>query len=388
MKVNAKTVFDLIKYCLFDEKKRELSYSFTEEDIKALYTFSKAHEVCHIVGLSLKKLGLLSEDEFSKKFSSEIELALFRYLKLAEAFREMKAIFQREKIPFIPLKGTILREYYPEPYLRTSSDIDIFIRKEDLDRAVKAFTDTCGYKVVIIGDEHDVSLMTPSGMHLELHYRLIEKMPEAEKILENIWDIAVKDEENEYFYRMSAEYFMLYHMVHMARHFIYGGVGLRPILDLYFIKNKMDIDLEKAYDLLKKAELYTFTKEAEHLFDVWFNDAEHTELSKEVHKYILLSGVYGNLENAAVTAQIKNGGKFKTVFKRIFMPYKELKTAYPVLIKYPVLTPFYQIRRWLRLIFFSRKKVKIEMQKNAGITDDRKEKFSQMLSSLDLKISK
>ena len=388
MKVNVKTAFDLIKYCLFDEEKRELSYSFTAEDIKALYNFSKAHEVCHVVGLSLKSLGLLSEDEYSKKLSSEIELAMFRYLKLTEAYEEMKSVFQREKIPFIPLKGTVLREYYPEPYLRTSSDIDIFIHKEDLDRAVKTFTDTCGYKIIIIGDEHDVSLMTPSGVHLELHYRLIEKMPEAEKILDNIWDAALKDSENEYLYHMSGEYFMLYHMVHMARHFIYGGVGLRPVLDLYFIKNKMEVDLEKAYELLKKAELYTFTKEAEHLFDVWFNGAEHTELSKEVHKYILLSGVYGNLDNAVVTAQIKSGGKFKVILKRIFMPYRELKTAYPILKKYPVLTPFYQIRRWLRLIFFSRKNVKLEMQKSSGVTEERKEKFSQMLSSLDLKISK
>ncbi len=386
MKANVRIAFDLIKYCLFDETKRELSYTFDSEDLKALYTFSKAHEICHIVGLSLKNAGLLSDDEYSKKFSSEIDLAMFRYLKLSEAFSEMKGVFEREKIPFIPLKGTVLREYYPKAYLRTSSDIDIFIRKEDLERAVKAFTETCGYKTVIIGDEHDVSLVTPEGMHLELHYKLIEKMPEAEKLLENVWDIAFKDLESEYLYHLPSEYFMLYHMVHMARHFIYGGVGVRPILDLYFIKNKMDTDLEKAYKLLKEASLYTFTRETEQLFDIWFNGKAHTELSLELQKYILFSGVYGTLDNIAVVEQLKNGGRFKSILKRIFMPYKELKNAYPVLVKYPFLTPLYQIKRWIRLIFFSRKRVKHEITLKSGVTDESVEKFGKMLKNLDLKI--
>ncbi len=386
MRANVKTVFDLIKYCLFEETKRELPYAFNVEDLKALYSFSKAHDVCHIVGLSLKNAGLLSEDEYSKNFSSETYLALFRYVKLSEAFSEMKVVLEREKIPFIPLKGTVLREFYPQPYLRTSSDIDIFIHKEHLDRAVKAFTDTCGYKTVIIGDEHDVSLITPSGMHLELHYRLIEKMPEAEKVLEKVWDVAVKDKESDFLYHLPSEYFMLYHMAHMARHFIYGGVGIKPIIDLYFIKNKMDTDLEKAYKILKEAGLYTFTKETEHLFDVWFNDGEHTELSKEIQKYILFSGVYGSLDNIAMVDQIKNGGRFKAVLKRIFLPYAELKITYPILVKYPVLTPFYQIKRWLRLLFFSRKRVKHEMSLKAGVTDESIDKFNKMLTSLDLKI--
>lgn len=388
MKAGVQIFLDLIKYSLFEKTKLMLSYDLTEEDIKALYGFSKSHDIGAIVGCALKENGKLSDSEYSKKFLAEIELATYRYLQLSVAFKEISEVLEKEKIPFLPLKGTVLRKYYPDPSLRTSSDIDVFIRKEDLDRAVKVFTEAYSYKVIIIGDEHDVSLMTPSGVHLELHYRLIEKMRKSEKILENIWEYAVKTEGSEYHYRMPSEYFLFYHVVHMARHFIYGGIGIKPVIDIFFIKNGMNVDNEKAYDLLKKAELYTFTREIENLFDVWFNGKEHTALSKELHKYILLSGTYGNFNNFAVVSQIQNGGKIKTVLKRIFLPYSELKTFYPILVKHPILTPIYQIRRWIRILFFSRKKVKQEISSNLSVTSERAEKFGNMLHSLDLKIEK
>ena len=386
MKANVSIMLDLIKYCLFDKEKPLLSYGFSGEDIKCLYTFSKSHDISAIVGLPLKDAGLLSDDEYSRKFLSEIELSTYRYLQLSAAFTEISEVLEKEKIPFLPLKGTVLRKYYPDPSLRTSSDIDVLIRKEDIHRAVKTFTEGYGYKTVIIGDEHDVSLMTPSGVHLELHYKLIEKMPKAEKILDNVWNFAVKNKGSEYQYHLPSEYFLFYHIVHMARHFIYGGIGVKPVIDLYFIKNGMGVDLEKAYEILKKAELYTFTKEIEYLFDVWFSGAPHTEISKEIHRYIMLSGTYGTLNNAIVTSQIKNGGKFKTLLKRIFLPYNDLKTFYPILVKHPILYPFYQVKRWFRILLFSRKRVKTEVSQSIAVTDERTEKFSDMLRALNLKI--
>ena len=388
MKVNIQEILDLIKYCLFTpDEKPCFPKKIDSEFLSTVFKFSKAHDVAHIVGLSLKKLGLLSDDEISEKFNKEIDIAMYRYLQISAAFSEIKNVLEDEKIPYIPLKGAVLRNYYPQPFLRTSSDIDILIKKDDIKKAENVFTKKYKYKVVIIGNSHDVSFMTPGGVHLELHFRLIEQMPKAEKILENIWDIAEKDGESLYCYRMPNEYFLFYHITHMARHFIYGGIGIKPVIDLYFI-DKMGVDTDKAEKILKEAGLLTFTKEIKHLFDVWWNGAEQTELSKQIHRYILLSGTYGNFENYSVASQIVNGGKFKTLLKKIFLPYNDLKTFYPVLVKYPILTPLYQIRRWFRIFFFGRKSAKSKFISAKNVTDDQTVMFKKFLNSLELKIGK
>ena len=385
MDVTAQTVFDLIKYCLYDkDTEPEFLSELNEDNLKSLFNFSKAHDAAHIIGAALKNAGRLADSEYSEKFIKEIDLATYRYFKLNKAFTEIKSVLDREKIDYIPLKGTVLRKYYPEPYLRTSSDIDIFIHTEDVDRAVKAFTETCGYKTVIIGDEHDVSLLTPDGVNLELHYRFVDNLPKAETVLNNVWNVALRDNENSYSYSMPPEYFWLYHTVHIAKHFITGGIGIKPIVDIYFIKNKMNPDTEKVNKLLNDAGLFVFSKEIERIFDIWFNGEKHSELSLKLHKYILLSGTYGTLSHFAVNTRIKDGSKFKTVMRRIFMPYSELKTYYPILSKHPILTPFYQIRRWLRIIFFSRKKVQAEIGHNLRLTDEKTNEFRETLKSLEL----
>ena len=34
---------------------------------------------------------------------------------------------KKVQIPFLPLKGSVIRQYYPEPWMRTSCDIDILV---------------------------------------------------------------------------------------------------------------------------------------------------------------------------------------------------------------------------------------------------------------------
>ncbi|MBO4954226.1 MAG: nucleotidyltransferase family protein, partial [Clostridia bacterium] len=36
-------------------------------------------------------------------------------------------------IDFMPLKGAVIRQYYPEPWMRTSCDIDIHVKKDRLE---------------------------------------------------------------------------------------------------------------------------------------------------------------------------------------------------------------------------------------------------------------
>lgn len=70
----------------------------------------------------------------------------------------------------IPLKGAVLRYIYPAPELRTSSDIDVLVKEEDLESAVAAIENATDFKMLRKA-YHDISMVN-SQVHLELHFTI------------------------------------------------------------------------------------------------------------------------------------------------------------------------------------------------------------------------
>ena len=89
-------------------------------------------------------------------------------------------------------------------------------------------------------------------MHLELHHTLLEDAynPNAAQILENVWADATPKNGYEYLLELSNEMFYFYHIVHMAKHFINGGCGIKPFLDIIVIENNMCLNPVKCNELL------------------------------------------------------------------------------------------------------------------------------------------
>ena len=48
-------------------------------------------------------------------------IAIYRYEKINYELNRLRSALNEAQIPFIPLKGSVLRQYYPEPWMRTSS---------------------------------------------------------------------------------------------------------------------------------------------------------------------------------------------------------------------------------------------------------------------------
>lgn len=126
----------------------------------------------------------------------------------------------------MPLKGAIIRDYYPSPELRTSCDIDILVPSDYLDSAIDCLVSECNYTFER-RYSHDVSLFSPSKVHLELHFNLIENNEKISNVLNNIWNTSTLDKDSNFRYIMSTEFFVVYHIAHMAEHFIHGGCGVR-----------------------------------------------------------------------------------------------------------------------------------------------------------------
>ncbi len=356
--------------------------------IKALYETSKAHDLAHLIADALFKNKLLDKaSPAGKAFLKQLQTAVFRYEQIAYELKSVCEVLEEKKIPHMPLKGSVIRSLYPQPWMRTSCDIDIYVQESELDAATNALVEKLGYRNEGKGG-HDVQMFAPSDVHLELHYDLIEdsRYPQFQKALSKIWENAVPVKENGYTYKMKDKHFYFYHIAHAAKHFKGGGCGIRPFIDLWYLEKSLPYDKEKTNELLQDCGLLKFTQTAKKLAKVWFEGEEHDELSKEVASFVLSGGTYGVIENRVAVQTSK--GRFSYFLYRVFPPYRELKNQYLVLRKHPVLYPFYIVRRWFNLLFVkgraknSLREFSVAMDKSKDKAEEKRVK--NLLKNLDL----
>ena len=324
----------------------------TPEALEGVYELAGKHDLTHLVGQALSKQKLPESDALTKCKKAAMG-AFVRYVQQNHEYTRICKVLEKAGIPFVPLKGSVLRDYFPEPWMRTSCDADILVKEEILDTAVALLTEKLGYRAGKKSD-HDISLYAASGTHLELHYDTIQERYEVNgcrEVLAKIWDHAAPKKEGSCHLWLTDEMFYFYHMAHMAKHFAVGGCGVRAFLDIWVMNHKMTFDREKRYKLLEEGGLLQFAKAAESVSQVWFAGADPTQMDIAVSDYILRASLYGDKANRAALGQAKSGGKLKYLLtQRVFMPYAFLKDEYPVLKKHKWLTPYYQVVRWGRML--------------------------------------
>ena len=322
---------------------------FSKEFLTELMRLSKRHDVAHLVALGLKNNGLLTKDD--TEIENEILRAVFRYERLNHDYKKLCSALEAAEIPFIPLKGSVLRAYYPEPWMRTSCDIDVLVHREDLERAISCLTDVLKYTEHEKGT-HDVSFFSPLKNHVELHFDLVEEgtANNAIEILCSVWDDVSLHGDSEYWCEMSDAFFYFYHIAHMAKHFELGGCGVRPFIDLYILEHMELADRVERDKLLERGGLLKFARAARELSLVWLEGKEYDGLSLKMQNFLLHGGAYGSFDNRVALHQKKKGGRIGYMLSRAFIPYERLVRYYPVLEKHRWLMPFMQVRRWFMLL--------------------------------------
>lgn len=382
----SKVMFVLLRSAVYGDLLSSEEISLYSPDILPKITLlAQKHDVIHLIVFALKKNGLF--DEGNKNLESKILLAVYRLEKLNYELTKLCAALEQAEIPFIPLKGSVLRQYYPEPWMRTSCDIDVLVHEEDLQRVVSYLSDNLGYRRES-QNSHDISMFSQGGVHIEVHFDLVEdgKVNSATAVLKKIWNVAVKHDMCNCQYEIPDEMFYFYHIAHMAKHFVgTGGCGIRPFLDIWVLNHRIDFNREKREKLLSDGGLSVFAKQAELLSEVWFGNAEHTEITKQMERYILRGGVYGTTTNRVAVQQQKQGGKVKYALSKIFIPYDVIKFHYPILQKHRWLTPIMEVRRWGKLIFCGHLKRTVnELKYNSTISDDAAAEAKTLLKNVGL----
>ena len=363
-----------------------LGKTFTEtlslEEIKEIYSLSKAHDLAHIAGDALLRAGLL-QGEAAKAFQKWQYLALYRYQRVTYELSELRRVFSAEKIPFMPLKGTVLREHYPDPAMRTSVDIDILVQPEHLDKVKAVLIESLSYRFDVEAG-HDISFFSPSELHVEIHFALCDDNDTRTIALGDPWKNCRLKDGSDYEYEMSNEFFYAYAMAHAAKHFYIGGCGIRPFMDMVVMRSKMPCDEEKLMKLYEQTGLSAFATYAERLCDYWFFEAQADETLLSMEEYLLAGGAFGTLEGYVASIQGDKGGAYY-FWRKVFLPYQSMKKQFPVLDKCPILLPFCHVVRWFAIVFSSRrKKAAAQMKASQSLGSEKTKQIVELQKKLKL----
>lgn len=355
--------------------------SISSHELEVLFTASRAHDVAHLVGYSLDKSGLLDDSEISQSFKKQVYLSIYRQQLLDHETEKICSVLESEGIDHLALKGARMRSLYPQPWMRTSCDIDILIKEGDLEKAIDSLVEKLKYSKGKM-NYHDISLFSESGVHLELHFNIRENMKTIDPTLDKVWENSCLTEGTKHRYEQSTEFFIFHNVAHMSYHFTHGGCGIRPFIDLYLIKNKLSFNEDNLRILLHECGLERFYESILELSEVWLGEQEHTEITNQMEDYILRGGVYGSFENGVSAQQEINGGKLRHVMSKVFIPVDVLKVQFPIIEKHRYLTPVMQVARWFKVIFNGR--AFREINCGAGIGKEQSQITKNLLVSIGL----
>ncbi len=346
---------------LTDEEKAEL----TEDVLPELFKLADRHDLAHIIAGYVTGHEVVKSDKLLKKIKQNEIKSVFRNEQMKYTLNLIGETFEKQGIVYIPLKGSVLKEYYPKDGMRSSCDIDVLVKENDIEASVKALQNQ-GFKV-LKRQFHDVSLLSQSGILLELHFNVQENHEALDSVLKDVWEYAKL--EVGYRYTFSDEFFVFHILSHMAHHFMGGGCGVRSLMDLWVMKHKMGLDYLKAENLLKKAGIFKFAEQVSRLSDVCFGNTPHDKYTKSMLSFIINGGVFGNVENKAKYDKTHGETSAKYVLRRVFPSREVLQKRYTVLEKAPFFLPVFWIIRIAKNIFKGNTERYIVEAKSYGSAD-------------------
>ncbi len=338
-------------------------------DLDLLYKAAKQHLLTAVVGYALESAGIHDHAFLQAKAKA------LRKLGLMDA--EMTVLFEKMEqagIWYMPLKGTVLKDYYPAYGLRQMADHDILFDAKRADD-VKAIMTEMGFISENFGaGNHDCYYKKPV-CNFEMHRSLFGKGHET-KMQEYYSDIKARlipDEGSKYGYHFSPEDFYIYMIAHEYKHYSAGGTGLRSLLDTYVYLQKNRLNMEYVSAETEKLGIREFEETNRTLPLKLFareileeqQKMQLTAEEAELFENILYSGTYGTQENAVRNRMKKVAGeqgkvtgrmRLRYYLSRLFPKQELLYPWYPP-AKYKVLIPFVWVYRILVIAVARRKKV-------------------------------
>lgn len=348
-----------------EEKPQELSF-------EKVFKYGKTHEVANIAFVSLQKLNSKPDEEVYKAWKTFFAFSVSRHANQLAVRAQVTDALGGAGIRTLEAQGTVMKTLYPEPQLRMMTDIDFIIDKENLSHAEEIMKGLGYQTTASVGADLElceVDATAPDGTYVELHSDFFERdNTVCYGTISNPFNSA-KLIDGSLCYRADDTAFYLYSLLHCIKHYAHRGCGIRRMLDMYIISEKLGgkIDAEYVNSVLEKSGLKETADEVFALAYKWFGDkCSETDLS-EAEQTVFASGNHGTIKvklNNEYKRSGKSGKKFfkiKSIVSRLFLSKEDIYSGYPFCRKhnYPIVLCW--IHRWLCFIFLSEKRKKAHM---------------------------
>ena len=248
-----KIFFDFLRFCIGSAK--EIPGSLKEVDWKELYRIAKKQCLVGVLFDGIKKL--------PKELAPEQKL-LMQWMVMAEQIRKQNIKlfldsvkvcknFENKGFANCILKGQGNALLYPDPYMRTPGDIDIYLsggRKK-----IMKYVDQVCPNQVMRYHHVDFPVMktaievhfTPSYMFYPIHNRRMQKWFKEVMGEQCNHRVSLPDGYGE-IHVPQVSFNVIYILSHLYRHIFTEGIGLRQLLDYYFVLVKWHTDLTNLTD--------------------------------------------------------------------------------------------------------------------------------------------
>ena len=347
-------------FSLYLNHKEDTSFIVDKEKISFFYSLSKYHSLKAFLYQALKTSKVEIKQEHLERVEKDYLFNVRKCLAFEEERRDLYSYLNEQGIDFLPLKGIVIKDYYPDPNAREFADNDILFR--DNDKKIKEYFVKRGYtSEAFRKSNHDVYLKKPF-FNFEMHRALFGETDDNEKIIKyfaNYMDKTLVKENKERY--LSKEDFYIYFTAHTYKHFHNSGCGIRTLIDYYLYLKKEQLDFTYINKELNKLGLEDFSRKISFLSLKLFDQEELNPEEEEMFLFIASSGTYGTLENS-VEKGVKEKGKFGYFMNRVFPPYRFYKSAYPWAYKVPILIPIAWCARTIRILFKNPKKAASEIK--------------------------
>ena len=345
----------------------------TGMDWAYLLKLAKMHSLVSVVGYAIEKTAVFeqADPEIRKEWREAKEKAVRKTLMLDTERAALISEFEKQKIWYMPLKGIILKDYYPRFGMREMSDNDILFDSQKR-MEVKAIFEGRGYKVKGFNHSNHDSYEKAPVLYYEMHVDLFHKetYPDLAAKYQNVREILIKDDNNGYGYHMSNEDYYVFVIAHAYKHYSKGGTGIRTLTDIYVLNHHLGEQLNWDYVNQELASLgvLDYEQNSKTLAEKVFNhpsplsDTMLSEAEQQMLCYYLGSSTYGNINNRVghelhsmenAEGNISFQTKVRYIMRRLFPNRDRLGQRYPIVDKCPAIIPFLWI--W-RIVFKGVKK--------------------------------
>ena len=313
---NAKDLIYLVS-CAVNEETPDVEI-LKEMDFSEIYRLARKHMLNSAVAFALEKVIPLPHA------FEQVQKKAIRKLALFEIERNViTKEFEKAGIWYLPLKGILLKDDYPEFAMREMNDNDILVDSSRM-KDVRTIMEGLGYTCEQYEEyNHDIYAKPPT-LEFEMHRTLFpeDQFPLYYEYFKDIQEKLLQGKESAYCRQMTNEDFYLYVLTHTYKHYIRAGSGLRSLLDVYvFLRAHPDLDREYLDAELQKLEITDFEEKLRRLSRKVFTGAELNEQEQKMLDYLILSGALVRIRNitggrktsAATTARNPNAALSKAV---------------------------------------------------------------------------